>query len=321
MGKLIDYVNRLYKSLERQKELLSETDNEYEKVKIEFEISSLEEEIQNTIDVFENTIENDIIIEFIKKELPEKLFEKTMDAYNSRVERSKKFYIDNNKGIISNAKIKLQQLAYNSPNYKNEDDPKHEYYLQTMEEMEKAQAALDNPQYIKISIFSVIDKFFVESIIKYMAEKAEKLSNVEEVLGKLESFLPKEKSNVGVTYPVKEALNKITKDINTSNEVKEFIFENENLINEITALDSPDSTKKLYAHLQKIETIVEAKGKKIFAEGAKENGLDDIAASDDTSFVKMNTQKELDRIYRDDFKLEYSENTKLLYTTLLRNGI
>mgnify|MGYP003490170031 CR=1 FL=1 len=92
-----------------------------------------------------------------------------------------------------------------------------------MEEMEKAQAALDNPQYIKISIFSVIDKFFVESIIKYMAEKAEKLSNVEEVLGKLESFLPKEKSNVGVTYPVKEALNKITKDINTSNEVKEFI--------------------------------------------------------------------------------------------------
>ena len=138
MGKLIDYVNRLYKSLERQKELLSETDNEYEKVKIEFEISSLEEEIQNTIDVFENTIENDIIIEFIKKELPEKLFEKTMDAYNSRVERSKKFYIDNNKGIISNAKIKLQQLAYNSPNYKNEDDPKHEYYLQTMEEMEKA---------------------------------------------------------------------------------------------------------------------------------------------------------------------------------------
>lgn len=218
MGKLIDYVNRLYKSLERQKELLSETDNEYEKVKIEFEISSLEEEIQNTIDVFENTIENDIIIEFIKKELPEKLFEKTMDAYNSRVERSKKFYIDNNKGIISNAKIKLQQLAYNSPNYKNEDDPKHEYYLQTMEEMEKAQAALDNPQYIKISIFSVIDKFFVESIIKYMAEKAEKLSNVEEVLGKLESFLPKEKSNVGVTYPVKEALNKITKDINTSND-------------------------------------------------------------------------------------------------------
>ena len=167
--------------------------------------------------------------------------------------------------------------------------------------------------------YFLIDQKYFEGIIKKIGEKAEELDNADQVAEELEAFLPVDKSDKNVQYPVKETLKKIVVDFNTSTEVKNIIFNNEKVINELTAIDSNASTNKMYGHkISKIEPIVERQGKKIFLEAVKEYKLEDITDFSDHAFSKIKTKEQLDRVYNDDLKFEYSANTKQLFTELLK---
>ena len=112
---------------------------------------------------------------------------------------------------------------------------------------------------------------------------------------------------------------KITLGFNTSYEVRQIIFNNEEEINELTAIDSNASTNKMYSNkISKIEPLVERKGKQIFLEAVKEYKLEDITNFSDHAFSSAESKEQLERVYSDDLKFEYSENTKNLFTELLK---
>lgn len=317
MGKIIDYVSILYKNIESQKAKLNQTEDEYEKVQIEYEIKTLEEEIKHTTNVLENAFESKMILEFIKEIVPEDVYNKINNDYNARVNRIKEAYLNQHASMIKSREIIIDGLKKSNPNIEDERDPKHGLYIQTMEEISNIQAEIDNPKFPKQSIFSVMDKKYAEELIKNIAKKAEELKNSEDILENLESFLPIEKSNEGVTYPIEENLTQISRGINTTSEVSKLIYENKELMNELTAFDSKESRDKMYSLVSKIESIVEKKGKKIFAEGVTEYNLEDKYHENDSAFKNIDNQEDLDRIYNDDFNLEYSAYTKHLFTELL----
>lgn len=319
MGKLTSYINLLYKNLEKQKELLSQNNDEYKAVEINYEIMSLEEEITNATKTLESLFKSEEIVLFAKEVMPEEEYDKAVIKFNERSEYVKKRYINDLDGLISSRKTSIEQLKHQSPNYEQEGDPKHEYYLSLLKDIETYTANKANPKPPVLSFINLIDQKYFELIIKKIGEKAEKLENADKIAEELEAFLPVDKSDKNVQYPVKETLKKIVLDINTSKEVKNIIFENEKVINELTAIDSNASTNKMYGQkISKIEPIVEREGKKIFLEAVKEYKLEDITDFSDHAFSKIKTKEQLDRVYNDDLKFEYSENTKQLFTELLK---
>ena len=319
MGKITSYINILYKNLAKQKELLSQNNNEFERVDIQYEIISIQEEITNATKTLESLFNGEDIINFAKEVMPEEDYNKVVVTFNEKNESLKQRYEDNLKGLIKSRKTSIDQLKYKSPNFKEEGDPHYPEYQQLLKDIEEYNAQLENPKPPVTSFINLIDQRYIEGMIKKIGEKAEELDNAEELAEQLEAFLPVDKSDKGVQYPVKETLKKITLGINTSYEVKQMIFDNEEEINELTAIDSNASTSKMYSNkISKIEPIVERKGKQIFLEAVKEYKLEDITNFSDHAFSSAETKEQLERVYSDDLKFEYSENTKQLFTELLK---
>lgn len=319
MGKLTDYINRLYKDLERQKDLLNQNDDEFERVDIEYEIMSLEEEITNASNTLEKFFKGEDILTFANEIMTEEEYNKAVTTYKNRIETMRNAYIKDQEGIVKSREISIKQLKYRAPNYEDENDPQHKYYLELLNDIAEANENIANPKPKPVSFVALLDQKYLEAMIKKIVEKAEELDNIDKVADELESFLPKDKSNKDVKFPVKDSLGKIAFGINTSSEVKNIILENENLINELTAEDSNASTNKMYnSKVAKIEPLVEDKVKKIFVEAVKEYKLEDITDFSDHAFSKIETKEQLDRVYNDDLKFEYSLNTKRLFTELLK---
>ena len=263
MGKILDLVTNIYNKIKEQRELL-ETAEEYEAVKINYEISLLEEEVTNALKVFDLYFSVEDLNRLAIGVIPEEALEKAHSDLNAKNERSKTSYINHYNGIIRSADLRLKQLETTYKDVSDPNHPKHKDYLDTLSSKAVAQNALDNPQYPQASLLSVIDKQYLEAYLMKIAEESETSQHKEEIESKIETFLPVVKSQVGVEYPVKERLKELKKSNDVSEETKDLIEEYEVFINEFTAIDSMQSADKQYKFVTEIEHIVERKNKEVF---------------------------------------------------------
>lgn len=310
MGKIKDIVKALYSELEIANSNMNKSEDEYEKVGYQYQIIGIKEKIDNAKSELKKYVNAEQIQEICEKVLPTDVLEKANKDLLAKNEWSKNAHDTYFKSNITNAKENIKRLLQYYPNCVNEGDKKHEEYQRNLKNIETNQYSLDHPTYKVYTLYDVLGPEHIDKVSEEIAENIENSENADEIFDKIKNFKPIDKSDLGVTYPIKDKLEEILKNPYTNYDFRQLIIQNKDLMNELTAEDSNASVQKLYnSYVKEIETLVDRKVKRTFIEAATEKNLLDIVEKKDNSF-KVKTQKDLDRVFNDDFKFQYSEETK-----------
>lgn len=322
MGRIQTYITDLLNEIEKKERAIASEQNEYEKIQKNYELLGLREKLQNAADVLSEVFKDRNIDEVVKDVLGEEEAQNTLNALQERNDNLKQRYVSNYQGVITGAQIRKEQLILQNPTIENEDHPQHSKLVAIDREIANAQDKLDNPTYKQDSIFSVVKKEKYNDFILAFADHYDNkiiVNNSFEYTARIEEFVPVDENEKVLTYPVKDKLTKIAFHINTSAELKQYILDNCDIIDNLTAIDSRESVNKLFNDFAKpVGSKVDANNKKVLIDAAKEKNLDHILNERDGGFDNVNTQEDEQKIYNDDFELKFSNETNLKFCYMIR---
>ena len=86
-------------------------------------------------------------------------------------------------------------------------------YQKNLKNIETNQYSLDHPTYKVYTLYDVLGPEHIDKVSEEIAENIENLENADEIFDKIKNFKPIDKSDLGVTYPIKDKLEEILKKI------------------------------------------------------------------------------------------------------------
>ena len=317
MGKILDFIKKLSTELTTVENQIENCTDDFERVELRYKSLSLNELIELSRNYLKSVLSNDEVNELAKEVLSPEEYNLAISTLEEKNNKAIARHVEYHQNTINTNQKSLNKLLEKYPNCASENDPNHRDYLEYTKHIKRSQDQLSNLP--SLSIFSVLSPKQTDSLIKKIAEKADQLENAEEILINLEAMKPVDESEIGVQYPVKEILANFLKQHKFERvEVDQIIRNYTGFINEITAIDSMEGTKKYFDEFaREIERVTEKNFNELFIAGAKELKLSDLVDETQATFTGIHSQENLDRIYNDDFTLQHSDITKNIFATLL----
>ena len=318
MKKIYDYVVCLLGNIQTKEEQIASTKDEYQVVGFKHELKALNEELENAVSILGVAFNKEQLQGLCKGLIPEDELSLLFNKVDEENANNKQKYLNLQASSLKSNEAALKNFLYNYPEGNNPESDHYTQYTRILQNIEKIKNNINNPNYKKVNIFTLLDPKYFNDFLKKLADNVEDLENKDEIVKNITSFQVSYKSNKTLTYPVS---NKISHIVNTMSGVSLdtyfLIKQKQDFINEITAIESNDACNKFQDYTFDISKISEKKDHENFLGGAKDKGVLDLVNEKEFIFKDVRTPEKENRIYNQELKLEFSDNTIILFESLL----
>ena len=319
MKSVVDYLSVLLKDIKSKEKRIEECTDPYEKVGHNHELTEMKEQLKNAANLLGNAYTSKELLELCKGIMPDDVQKKIYDQMEEKNRKNEKSYINYQKQILDVSEKDIAAAFDLDPDCDKESSPVYKKYKAAQDAFDKALQNIENPKYNKVNFLSLVGPEYYDEYIKKLAANLVNVDGATEIEKNILSYQVVYKSEKSLEYPVKDKLdNMIISMSGISYETHQLINENYNFINEITSIESSEGSRRIYDYVSKIEPIVEKENLNNFIEGSKDKGLEDIAYDNAMGFKEFEHVESEKRVYNDELNLEFSDNVKILYSTLLK---
>lgn len=318
MKSVVDYIVRLLGDIKSKEKRLEECSDVYEKVGHKYELDAMKEQLSNAANVLGNAFTREELFELCQGIMPLDVQKNIFEQVDAKNEENKRSYTQHLDRLIEIRQKDIETLFKEDSNCDKETSPIFSKYKSAQEAIKKARQNIEKPNYQKVNIFAYLGPEYYDKYIKKLADNLDKVKDSKDIEKNILSYQVVYKSEETLEYPVKDKLDQMMSKMSVSSDTYNLIKVNYDFINEITAIESNEGTLGLYDYVREIESLVEKTNLNIFVEGAKEKGVEDIVYNNANGFREFDNYETEKRVCNDDLKLDFSDNIKALYSTLLK---